>query len=134
VNDAPVATDDAYTLDEDTPLNVPTAGVLGNDTDIDSPALTAVLVDAPQHGTLEFAADGGFLYTPNADYFGSDSFTYRANDGQLDSNLAWSPDHPAGERRPRRYRRRLHAGRRHAAQHFQRPACSATIRTSTARR
>jgi VCBS repeat-containing protein len=88
VNDAPVATDDAYTLDEDTPLNVPMAGVLGNDTDIDSPALTVALVDGPQHGTLTLAPDGGFLYTPNADYFGNDSFTYRASDGQLDSNLA----------------------------------------------
>ncbi|MBE2260556.1 MAG: cadherin-like domain-containing protein, partial [Rhodobacteraceae bacterium] len=58
------------------------------DTDIDSPTLTAVVVDQPQHGTLTLAPDGGFLYTPDADYFGSDSFTYRANDGQFDSNLA----------------------------------------------
>ncbi|MBE2260535.1 MAG: tandem-95 repeat protein, partial [Rhodobacteraceae bacterium] len=88
VNDAPVAIDDAYTLNEDTPLNVLAAGVLSNDSDIDSPTLTAVVVDQPQHGTLILAPDGGFLYTPDPDYFGSDSFTYRANDGQLDSNLA----------------------------------------------
>ncbi|EXI89955.1 MAG: Cohesin domain protein [Candidatus Accumulibacter regalis] len=88
MNDAPVATDDAYTQDEDTPLSIPASGVLGNDSDIDSATLTAVLIDGPQHGTLELAADGGFLYTPDADYFGSDSFTYRANDGQADSNQA----------------------------------------------
>ncbi|MCB1967273.1 MAG: tandem-95 repeat protein, partial [Candidatus Accumulibacter sp.] len=88
VNDAPVATDDTYTLNEDAPLSVPASGVLGNDSDIDSAVLTAVLVDTPHHGTLTLAPDGGLLYTPDADYFGSDSFTYRANDGQLDSNLA----------------------------------------------
>jgi hypothetical protein len=48
----PVAADDAYTLDEDTPLSVSAAGVLENDADIDSPMLTAVLVEGPQHGTL----------------------------------------------------------------------------------
>ncbi|MCP5248369.1 MAG: tandem-95 repeat protein [Candidatus Accumulibacter sp.] len=88
VNSAPVAVDDAFTLDEDVPLNVAASGVLANDTDIDSPTLTAVVVDQPQHGALILAPDGGFLYTPDADYFGADSFTYRANDGQLDSNLA----------------------------------------------
>jgi hypothetical protein len=52
--------------------------VLGNDSDIDSPTLTAVLVEGPQHGTLELNLDdGSFLYTPDANYFGSDSFTYR---------------------------------------------------------
>ncbi|QKS29606.1 MAG: tandem-95 repeat protein [Candidatus Accumulibacter similis] len=88
VNDAPVATDDAFTLAEDTPLNVPPSGVLANDSDIDSAALTAVLVSGPQHGTLNLGSDGGFTYRPDADYFGPDSFTYLAHDGQADSNIA----------------------------------------------
>jgi hypothetical protein len=33
-------------------------------------------------------ADGTFAYTPDLDYFGTDSFTYRLSDGALDSNLA----------------------------------------------
>jgi hypothetical protein len=64
VNDAPVATDDAFTLAEDTPLSVPPSGVLANDSDIDSATLTAVLVSGPQHGTLNLGSDGGFTYLP----------------------------------------------------------------------
>ncbi|MDB5756816.1 MAG: hypothetical protein JWM30_105, partial [Burkholderia sp.] len=43
---------------------------------------------APAHGTLSFANDGSFIYTPIANYFGSDSFIYKANDGSGDSNPA----------------------------------------------
>jgi hypothetical protein len=88
VNDAPVATNDAYSTDEDTPLNVAAPGVLGNDTDADVDALTAVLNTGPGNGTLTLNADGSFSYTPNANFNGSDSFTYVANDGTVDSNIA----------------------------------------------
>ncbi|MCE3231518.1 MAG: hypothetical protein K0R52_1446, partial [Alphaproteobacteria bacterium] len=46
-NDAPVAVNDAYTTDEDIPLIVPAAGILGNDDDIDGDALSAVLETGP---------------------------------------------------------------------------------------
>jgi VCBS repeat-containing protein len=88
VNDAPVAVNDAYSTNEDTPLNISAAGVLANDTDVDGPALTAILVAGPTHGTLTLNANGSFTYTPEAEYNGSDSFTYKANDGSLDSNVA----------------------------------------------
>ncbi|TLM73962.1 MAG: tandem-95 repeat protein, partial [Actinobacteria bacterium] len=88
VNDAPVAVDDIFTTDEDTPLVIAAPGVLGNDIDIDGDALTAVTVDDPMHGTLALNADGGFTYTPDADWYGTDTFTYRANDGVVDSNNA----------------------------------------------
>src|SRR5205085_4345819 len=88
VNDAPVAGNDAYTTAEDTPLTVAAAGVLGNDSDLESPTLTAVLVAAPSHGTVVLNANGSFTYTPASNYNGPDSFTYKANDGQLDSNAA----------------------------------------------
>jgi CSLREA domain-containing protein len=91
VNDAPVAVNDAYSTDEDTPLTVDTAhGVLANDTDSDSPhnVLTATIAAGPAHGSLTLNSDGSFTYTPTADYNGSDSFTYKANDGALDSNVA----------------------------------------------
>jgi VCBS repeat-containing protein len=85
VNDPPVARNDAYTTAEDTPLVVGAPGVLGNDTDVDGDPLTAKLVSGPSHGTLTFNADGSFTYTPAADFNGTDSFVYRANDGQADS-------------------------------------------------
>jgi hypothetical protein len=98
VNQPPASADDAYVTDENSPLTVDAAtGVLANDNDPDqitnpnTPAgetITATVVSAPQHGTLSLAADGSFLYTPNQDYHGTDHFTYKANDGQLDGNIA----------------------------------------------
>ena len=52
VNDAPVAVDDSYTVHEDEPLIIGAGGLLENDTDVDGDTLTAVLVDAPAHGTV----------------------------------------------------------------------------------
>ena len=92
VNDAPVANNDSYATDEDTPLVVNAAnGVLFNDTDVDTPhaSLTAILVSGPANASsFTLNPDGSFNYTPNANFFGSDSFTYKANDGFLDSNVA----------------------------------------------
>jgi VCBS repeat-containing protein len=87
-NDAPTAADDAYSTAEDTALTVAAPGVLGNDSDPDGDTLSAVLASEPSHGTLTLDADGSFIYTPAADYHGSDAFTYRASDGTLTSNLA----------------------------------------------
>jgi VCBS repeat-containing protein len=88
VNDAPLATDDDYSTNEDTPLTVTAAGVLANDTDVDANPLTAVLVSGPSHGSLTLNADGSFNYIPSPNYSGLDSFAYRANDGSADSNAA----------------------------------------------
>ena len=85
VNHAPTAADDVYATDQGQALTVPTNGVLGNDTDVDGDALTAVLVDGPTNGTLALNADGSFQYAPNDGFNGADSFTYKANDGQADS-------------------------------------------------
>ena len=87
-NDAPVATDDAYATNEDTALIVPANGVLGNDIDVNSPGLSFILVSGPAHRSLTLNAGGSFTYTPGSDYNGSDSFTYKANDGSADSNVA----------------------------------------------
>jgi len=88
VNDAPAAAADAYTTAEDTALSIAAPGVLGNDTDADGNPLTAEKVTNPAHGTLALNANGSFSYTPAANYAGSDSFTYKANDGMADSNVA----------------------------------------------
>jgi len=88
LNVAPVAGDDVYSLNEDTVLTVGLLQrLLVNDSDANLDALTAVLVDGPQHGELQFRADGTFTYTPNDDFNGQDQFTYRADDGQLRSGV-----------------------------------------------
>jgi uncharacterized delta-60 repeat protein len=85
----PVAFNDAYTASENTPLTVPAAtGVLANDSDLSGASLTAIQLSSPANGTLTLNGDGSFTYTPNAGFFGTDSFTYKANDGTLDSNVA----------------------------------------------
>jgi VCBS repeat-containing protein len=81
VADTPVATADNYTTDEDKPLSIAAAaGVLANDTSIEGAPLKATLVAAPSNGTLTLAADGSFIYTPRADFHGSDSFRYYNSD------------------------------------------------------
>jgi VCBS repeat-containing protein len=87
-NAAPVARNDSYSVGEDMVLLIPGPGVAGNDSDADGSALGVSLVAGPTHGTLTLGADGSFSYTPDADFNGSDSFTYRVNDGELDSNIA----------------------------------------------
>ncbi|HEU4699437.1 MAG TPA: Ig-like domain-containing protein, partial [Gemmatimonadales bacterium] len=47
--------------------------------------LTAQSPSQPQHGTVDLHPDGSFIYTPDQDYSGADSFTYRASDGSLAS-------------------------------------------------
>ena len=78
VNDAPVADSKSVTTAEDQGVAVALTG-----SDADGDTLSFSVVTAPAHGTL---LNG--VYTPAANYFGSDSFTYRANDAQLDSAVA----------------------------------------------
>lgn len=88
-NDAPVAADDAYTTNEDQALVVAAgAGVLVNDTDVDGPTASAAVVVPPASGSLSLAANGSFTYTPNANFSGTDVFTYTRFDGTLTSASA----------------------------------------------
>ncbi len=89
-NCPPVAIDDTYTTTAGTTLRVsdPATGVLANDRDPDGDPLTAVLVDAPVHGTLTLNADGTFVYDPDPGFAGSDRFTYQANEGVSLSRIA----------------------------------------------
>jgi VCBS repeat-containing protein len=84
----PESQNDLYSTNEDTVLTVAAPGVLANDTDADGDPLSAALESAPSHGTVTLNADGSFAYTPAPDYNGSDSFTYVANDGFANSNVA----------------------------------------------
>ena len=89
LNQAPVAAANSYFGSEDAPFSVAAVvGVLANDSDANGDELTAVLDDDVQHGSLTLNADGSFDYAPDANYCGSDSFTYHANDGAADSNVA----------------------------------------------
>ena len=85
VNDAPTAAADQYTTAENQTLTVAARGVLVNDSDLEGSQLTASLVTGPAHGQLTLNGDGSFTYTPAANYYGRDSFTYRASDGGLQS-------------------------------------------------
>ena len=87
-NSAPVANDDSDSVNEDGMLNRPAPGLLLNDTDVNGDALTAVEVTPPTHGHLALDSSGSFSYTPDANFNGVDSFTYKVNDGSLDSNVA----------------------------------------------
>jgi VCBS repeat-containing protein len=75
----PVARDDDATTDEDTAVNVP---VLANDTDADNDTLTVSAWTQGQHGSVSLNNDGTLKYTPDANYNGSDSFSYTISDGQ----------------------------------------------------
>jgi len=80
--DAPVAVADSYDVTEGQILNVAAPGVLGNDSDVDGDSLTAV----QETGTIVLSADGSFSFDATALLAGAtDSLTYHANDGSLDS-------------------------------------------------
>ena len=85
---APVAVGDSYQVDEDTLLTRSAPGVLANDTDVNGDLLSAILVTGPNHGSLTLNANGSFTYQPAANYHGPDSFTYKVNDGHVDSSVA----------------------------------------------
>lgn len=84
----PVALDDQYETIRNVALAVAAPGVLANDFDAEDGILTAGLIDAPNDGTVTLAADGGFTYTPDPDFVGTDSFTYRASADGRHSNTA----------------------------------------------
>ncbi len=83
VADAPVATDVNIATAEDTPAG----GTLAA-TDADGESLSYSIVTGSTNGTAVVSAGNAFSYTPDADFYGSDIFTFKANDGGLDSNTA----------------------------------------------
>ena len=78
VNEAPSAGDDAASVAEDERVVV---DVLANDTDPDSDRLRVTSVSAPSHGTARAVSNGRVAYVPEADYLGTDRFTYVVSDG-----------------------------------------------------
>ena len=84
VNDPPTAFDDNYSMVANTTLSTPQAALLtDNDSDVDGDVLTVLTtpVEGPFSGMLQLFADGGFSYTPNNDFAGTDTFRYQVDDG-----------------------------------------------------
>jgi endonuclease G len=83
VNDAPSAANDAKSTNEDTTLQFPASDLTGNDStgpaNENTQALVVTSVGAAAHGAASLS--GGIVtYLPNADYNGSDAFTYQVCD------------------------------------------------------
>jgi YD repeat-containing protein len=91
LNGAPVAVDDPwYSTGTGSTLTVGSSDqtLLDNDWDPEGNSLTASVVANPSNGSLTtFNSDGTFTYSPNSSFSGVDSFTYKANDGSVDSNV-----------------------------------------------
>ena len=98
VNDAPIADDDTASTDEDVEISI---DVLDGDTDVDQRSdknadpdaeVLTISIDevgllAPLHGSIDVVG-GEIVYTPNANWFGVDTFEYNVDDGEeLDTGL-----------------------------------------------
>ena len=84
----PVAYGDAFELDQSGSVSFETSDLLANDICNDRSLLTAVILSEPQHGTMVTNPDGTMTYTPEETFWGTDSFTYRALNDSLESNVA----------------------------------------------
>jgi hypothetical protein len=82
------AVDDRVTIDEDASLTVSAQGLLKNDIHPENADLTVMVDEDVQNGVLELASDGSFTYLPDPNFFGVDTFTYHASDGEVNSNVA----------------------------------------------
>lgn len=82
-SDPVAAPDGPFIAIAENTLTVPdSAGVLANDTDVDADqTLSAAVVTTTSNGQLTLNAEGGFIYIPDADFSGTDTFTYSASDG-----------------------------------------------------
>ena len=83
LNDAPIGEPDSFVMNEDTELDC--GCLLVNDHDPDGDHLVALVGQSPANGTITDAG-GFFIYTPNPNFYGTDTFTYYANDGTENSN------------------------------------------------
>ncbi len=81
-NDIPTANTQSVTTAEDTTKAITLTG-----SDPDNDSLSYIKVTDPSNGTVSFSGATA-TYTPNANYNGSDSFTYKVNDGTVDSAVA----------------------------------------------
>ncbi len=81
-NSAPIAEDQLVSLDEDVSRQI-----ILSASDSENDSLTFMITGQPAHGTLSGTAPN-LIYTPNLNFYGSDSFEFQVNDGEFDSNIA----------------------------------------------
>lgn len=84
----PVAVNDSYTVDQRQTLTLTVPGVMGNDIHHEDYPITAWLVTPVAHGIVALDDSGAFTYVPTVIFSGTDTFTYKLNDGRADSNVA----------------------------------------------
>ena len=87
INTSPKALDKSVTTSFNSPVDIALEATDENVND----ELKATIVTQPEHGTLgkiDSEATGMVNYTPNQDFEGTDKFTYKVNDGTVDSNNA----------------------------------------------
>jgi subtilisin family serine protease len=80
---APLASSDSFTAVQDRPKEL-----MLNATDADGDGLTYIIVSGPSNGTISGGSNASRTYTPTTGYTGTDSFTFKVNDGLSDSNIA----------------------------------------------
>ena len=103
-NSAPDAGNDAVAVVEDSAVTVSASELLSNDSDPDGDAIAITGVSNGAHGTAVLNADGSITYTPDADFFGEDIFSYTLTDSDGRSDTATvtvsvgnTPDAPTAE-------------------------------------
>ena len=89
VTTSPIAAgNDFYYTDTNTTLTVPAPGVQANDVAENLQPFSSVIVTNPSEGTVTLNSDGAFTYVPNANFVGTDTFTYEDVQGSNTSNVA----------------------------------------------
>lgn len=86
VNDPPVAENGQFTTPEDEPVS---GTLVGNDP-VEGDSVIFEILEGPENGVITNlnSNTGAFVYTPNENYTGTDTFTFRTNDGQSQNNLS----------------------------------------------
>jgi cysteine-rich repeat protein len=94
---APVATADTFTINEDTPFTISSTSLLSNDTDVDSPVLSVAAVSNATNGIVLLSGEQ-ITFTPTTNFNGSASFQYTVSDGALsDTGLVTVTVNPAND-------------------------------------
>ena len=84
-NIPPVAFDDEFEGLEDSTIS---GNILNNDSDNEGDDILFGIVEEPTSGAVTFESNGDFVYSPNFDFFGTDSFSYRVSDLTGEGNIA----------------------------------------------
>ncbi|MBD2360762.1 cadherin-like domain-containing protein [Anabaena minutissima FACHB-250] len=87
VNDAPVAGDDSFSANQNTPLTLLSGDLLANDVDVDGGALSITAVSNGVNGSVTINSSGDVIFTPTTGFSGNGSFNYTVSDGNGGTDL-----------------------------------------------